>query len=274
MTKKRLSLARKMADPELYCGAKEIQLAVNETISRPKENREARPDKNTRGFTLIEILLALVVSGIALLAVGTFFTAQSKVIITQDQVVDLQQRLRVSVLTMERDIRQIGLNPGALTKDKAQADGVDNNCSGEVDEADDPSTPFVDESEAIGIKAVFPDRMVFTMDADGDGTSCGAGETITYSLNGAALQRNAKQVDADIDVLNLVYLDKTGTPASSIEGVRAVQVVIIARTKREDPAYHNAKSHLNLQGDEILAAQMDGFRRRALMSEIHLRNRH
>ncbi|MBW2689818.1 MAG: prepilin-type N-terminal cleavage/methylation domain-containing protein, partial [Deltaproteobacteria bacterium] len=136
----------------------------------------------SRGFTLVELMVALVIAGIALSAIYALFISQSKAYTLQKQVVELQQGLRVSMLLMERELRQTGYNPGGLTEAAAGSDGIDNNCDGSTDEADNIGTLLVDESEAIGFQVALANRVSINMDKNGDGTTCGEKESITYAL--------------------------------------------------------------------------------------------
>lgn len=226
----------------------------------------------SQGFTLVEVLVALAIAGIALSAVYALFISQSKAYSTQSQLVELQQSLRHSMISMERDLRQTGYNPGGLTEATAATDGIDNNCDGSTDETDNSATLLVNESEAIGFREVLVSSLTFSQDENGDGLACGDKENITYALNGTELKRNGKSLSGNIEVLNFVSLAEDGGVATLIEDIRSVQIAIVGRTKDEDPSYHNTKSYLNLQGDEILAAQNDGYRRRLLTSQVYIRN--
>jgi prepilin-type N-terminal cleavage/methylation domain-containing protein len=226
----------------------------------------------SQGFTLIELMVALAIAGIAMSVIYAFFISQSKAYTTQNQIVDLQQSLRVRMLLMERDLRQTGYNPGGLSESTANSDSIDNDCDGSTDETDNTSTLFVDESETIGFQVALANTVTFSLDKNGDGIACGERESITYALNGTTLERNGTPLVANIEVLNFVYLDENSTVATSIDEIRSVQIAIIGRTKHEDPSYNNAKTYTNLQGTEILAAQNDGFRRRMLTTQVYCRN--
>jgi type IV pilus assembly protein PilW len=62
------------------------------------------PSKN-RGVTLIELLIALVISSILIAAVYRTFIGQQKTYTVQEQVVDMQQNVRVAINKMMREIR-------------------------------------------------------------------------------------------------------------------------------------------------------------------------
>jgi prepilin-type N-terminal cleavage/methylation domain-containing protein len=58
-----------------------------------------------RGVTLIELLIALVISSILIAAVYRTFIGQQKTYTVQEQVVDMQQNVRVAINKMMREIR-------------------------------------------------------------------------------------------------------------------------------------------------------------------------
>ena len=232
----------------------------------------SKSKKYSQGFSLVELLVALAIAGLTMSAIYTLFFTQSKTYTTQSQVVDLQQSLRASISSMAQDLRSAGYNPGGLTGTAASSDGIDNDCDGTTDEADNVATLLVDESEVIGFQVALANTVTFALDESGDGTACGNKENISYALDGTTLERNGIPKSANIEVLNFVYLDEDGAVATSIDDIRAVQIAIVGRTKNEDPSYKNTNAYVNLQGDEILAAQNDGFRRRLLTSQVYCRN--
>jgi len=67
--------------------------------------------KMDRGFTLVEILVALAVSAIVLLAGSSFFLSMKKSYTIQEKVVGMQQDIRAAMEMITRDIRMAGLNP-------------------------------------------------------------------------------------------------------------------------------------------------------------------
>jgi prepilin-type N-terminal cleavage/methylation domain-containing protein len=65
---------------------------------------------NEKGITLIELLIALVISGIIVAAIYRLFVAQTRSYTVQDQVAEVQQNVRSAMEILVRDIRQAGLN--------------------------------------------------------------------------------------------------------------------------------------------------------------------
>jgi len=61
--------------------------------------------KKKNGLTLIELLIALVLSSILIAALYRLFISQQKTYTVQDQVADMQQNIRVAIDQMTREIR-------------------------------------------------------------------------------------------------------------------------------------------------------------------------
>lgn len=227
---------------------------------------------HSSGLTLAEMMVAMAIAGISLSIIYAFSINYVGTYDSYNMSVELQQGLRNNMQLMERELRHAGFNPGGLSKDRAGDDSVDNNCNGTTDELDNSLTATIDESEAIGIKSAQLNAISFLMDIDGNGTACGDLESISYTHNGTTVKRNGVPKVGNIDVLNFVYLDGNGAVATSVDAIRSVQVTIVGRTAREDSSYRNTKSYYNLQGQEVLAPQNDGYHRRILTSQVHFRN--
>jgi prepilin-type N-terminal cleavage/methylation domain-containing protein len=66
------------------------------------------PLRQNKGITLIELLVALAITGILLGAVYRTFIGQQKTYTSQEQVVDTQQNVRAGINRMMREIRMAG----------------------------------------------------------------------------------------------------------------------------------------------------------------------
>jgi len=234
------------------------------------------------GFTLPELLVVMVISGIVLAGIYTTYYTQQKSYVTHEQVVALQQNLRAGMYLMEREIRMAGCDPahnanaGIATANSntitfslditgGESDGVDNDDDGVTDEADEEKY--------------------------GDGDTGDTNENVTYALGDGDgdgdndLLRNGTVVAENIDALNFVYLDGASPPnvldddgsgnvTTSISQIRSVQISVVAKAGREDPQYTDTTAYYNQQDpvNPILAAQNDGHRRRLLTTEVKCRN--
>jgi prepilin-type N-terminal cleavage/methylation domain-containing protein len=63
---------------------------------------------NEKGITLIELMVALVISAIIIAAIYRLFVAQTRAYTTQEQVADIQQNVRNAMELLIRDIRMAG----------------------------------------------------------------------------------------------------------------------------------------------------------------------
>ncbi len=67
------------------------------------------------GLTLIELLLALVLSSLLIAALYRVFISQQKTYSTQDQIADMQQNVRIAMGQMTREIRMAGYGGDILS---------------------------------------------------------------------------------------------------------------------------------------------------------------
>lgn len=64
---------------------------------------------NNKGFTLVELMVAVVILGLVLMAISTTFIGQRRSGLTQEDVAESQQSARIGLESLVRDIRQAGL---------------------------------------------------------------------------------------------------------------------------------------------------------------------
>ena len=84
---------------------------------------------NFKGFTLIELLVVVVIMGLVMTSVFGLFTSSNRTANTSEEVVDVQQNLRVAMETLVSDIRMAGfLIPTGDTAITSAPDifGIDN----------------------------------------------------------------------------------------------------------------------------------------------------
>lgn len=211
------------------------------------------------GFTLMELLIAMVVSGIVIAGAVLVFTNMVRSNNTQNDITALQQNMRAAMFYMERSIRMAGYDP--------------------TDDA------------GAGFTTMRTNRIAFTVDkgklvgTDIDNDPNGVidshwEEQVEFRLNGLRLERvNAAGVGTlvaeDIDALNFVYLDAEGNPTSAASDVRSVQVTLVGRTGAQagyTNTYINNNVYRNRSGSVVLPAQNDNIRRMALTTNVSCRN--
>jgi prepilin-type N-terminal cleavage/methylation domain-containing protein len=234
---------------------------------------------SNQGFTIVELMVAMVVSLLAMAAIYSTFQAQFKSYQVQGEAADMQQNIRAAMYYMQREIRMAGSNPSK-------------------------SLPL----SAFGVTVAGPTSITFTEDVNGgapgtppDGAitaTAAASENITYNLDA---NRNlirtvggvGQVVAQNIDWLDFVYLDggspPTYTPnpipfdvsgnvsAANLSQIRSVEITIVARTN--DPLLYgttNNNVYTNQQPLPPARASFgpvgDNVSRRRLTTQIYCRN--
>lgn len=64
-----------------------------------------------KGFTLVELLVAMVVGLLLIGSTYSLFQSSSEIYISQEQFVNIRQDIRTALFIMTREIRMAGLNP-------------------------------------------------------------------------------------------------------------------------------------------------------------------
>ncbi|MBS3919042.1 MAG: prepilin-type N-terminal cleavage/methylation domain-containing protein [Deltaproteobacteria bacterium] len=124
---------------------------------------------NKRGLTLIELLVVLVISTILIAGIYRTFIHQQHTYTVQEQVVDMQQNVRMAINQMVREIRMAGLGGRDATKWGASGmHGVYKNIV----------TPS-DDGQSITIVGAFQEMTFLTANAE-------AGVTIKINVNDAS----------------------------------------------------------------------------------------
>ena len=70
--------------------------------------------RKKNGLTLIELIIALVLSSILIAALYRVFISQQKIFMVQDQVSDIQQNVRIAISQMTKKIRMAGYGGNIL----------------------------------------------------------------------------------------------------------------------------------------------------------------
>ncbi|PQP33112.1 hypothetical protein C6A36_00950 [Desulfobacteraceae bacterium SEEP-SAG10] len=218
---------------------------------------------SNQGFTIVELLVGMVVSLLAMGAVYSTFLSQHKSYLVQDQVSAMQQNLRAAMFYMQREIRMAGCDP------------LDTGNFG------------ITTAQALA------NSITFTEDIRGsavgsppDGTLQTA-ETIIYSLTGGNLVRDVgggnQVVAQNIDALDFVYLTGASppvvlnpgggdVPSGSESQIRSVEITIVARTGRGLLPTIDNNTYFNQRGTQILGPPNNNLSRRRLTTVIKCRN--
>lgn len=153
--------------------------------------------KSNQGFTLVELLVTLVVSGVVLAGISSTFYSQHTSYLNQEQMVSIQQNLRAAMYIMEREIRMAGHDPDgdsgagivAANSDSIRiAQDLTNNAGTGIPDGD-----VGDPGENITYSL---------QDADGDGDT----DLVRNDHNGAGVQMFAEDIDA-LNFESVKYLE-------------------------------------------------------------------
>jgi len=220
---------------------------------------------NTQGFTLVELLVGMVVSLLAMGAIYSTFLSQFKSYQIQGEVAAMQQNIRAAMFYMQREIRMAGCDPtgnaGAAIMIANVAElqfTIDENADGDFINSSPP--PVNDSNEQI--------RYALTNDVNRDGIADGSPCNLGREAWGGGLQTVAENIDA----LNFVYLDANGNTTTTLADIRSVEITIVARISRGILPTVNNNTYLNQQGATILGPQNDNLSRRRLTTFIKCRN--
>ena len=175
-----------------------------------KDKKTFHPSpESDRGFTLVELLIAMAVGLVLLGAMYGVFSMHNKTFGTQEQIAEMQQNARAAMDMMTREIRMAGYNPAGIA-----FDGITYSAS------------------QLQVKA----------DLDGNGTIAGQ-ENIIYKHDSANYQvtRNIGSGDQPLienaQSFTFDYLDSAGNSTTTTANIRQIQITITARTAKPDPDY-------------------------------------
>jgi type IV pilus assembly protein PilW len=226
-------------------------------VSPPKLRGTGTHENSGKGFTLVELLIAMALSGIVMGGIYSTYYGQQKCFTIQEQVAQVQQNLRGALYLMGKEIRMAGCNPmGASfnaidtptsTSLRVRMDITDNAGTG------DPDGSVDDLNEDITYQLA---------DVDGDSDN-----DLARTVGGVN-----QLVAENIDALDFVYLDASGTSTMVVGDIRSVQISMVARASRLEPGLTNNTAYSNQQGATFYTAPGDNFRRRFVTTQIKCRN--
>lgn len=228
-------------------------------------------DKNSRGFTLVELMVVIAISIFVLGAIYAAYSAQQRAYIMQEQVAAMQQNIRAAMYTIVGDIRIAGFDPTSVagagfTTAQAGQISFTQDANGDEDTADanemfDFGFSLADDVGRDGI----PD-----IDADGDGIP--DARPLGRQVGGAG---GYQAIAENIQAIEFRYLDSAGNATATLEDIRSVQISILARAGEPDFNFVNTDTYLAASGATLwppAAGVTDNYRRRLLITTVQCRN--
>jgi len=150
--------------------------------------------KRNDGTSLIEILISLVISSILIAALYRTFTSNQKTYTVQEQVVDMQQNLRMAADRVVKEIRMAGFGNVAMVLPATFSGKTFNN----VLNPDNGSLTFVLANVSVGTlttqAAMGQNTIIFTPDPNGD-PDLNTGDRGCISIGGVESHKITSVVD-------------------------------------------------------------------------------
>jgi len=235
-------------------------------------------------------------TGIAVIAIYRGYTAFSQSADAQEQIIEMQQNLRIGMHWIEKDLRRAGMEEEEQDQiagfTLAAVDTVEftMDLGGTTEGTYDDIKPCTGSPDGDDDVIDSCEYLVYArLDPDGDGIFGLYRNDENENPGG-----NGDQIISNLDALNFVYLDEDEadldpdtTPNDAANGrnillptdipplialIRSVQVSIVVRTTNEDFRYTNTEEYRNAQGDLVYTAPGDNYRRRLYTKQIKIRN--
>jgi type IV pilus assembly protein PilW len=170
--------------------------------------------KESKGFTLIELMVSMTISLVILAAIAGSFTLQNRQNSAEEQIGQMQQNVRAALDLMIREIQMAGYKP---------AGGSFN-----------------------GIHTSTATTLRIKLDLDSSGVETdGTNDDISYVFNNSTgvitrtLNNSAASATLadNITTFSFTYLDANGASTTTNTAVRRVTINMTARTANPDPSY-------------------------------------
>lgn len=229
------------------------------------------------GFTLVELILAMLLTGIISIGIFSAYKTQQRSYTAQDQVTEMQQNIRAGIDMMIREVRMAGFDPSFSGQYDVNLASTANSLSFEADMSDDGGPPGAGETFLY---------QLYDSDLPPDGVN----DALRRTPGGTAVAENIEQ-------LEFVYLDSAGNSislpltAAGVESIRSVQLSVLAKANIEDREFSNTKVYCPASAPFFNSADQtcragsiagpigtqwgpynDGFRRRLLTTTVLCRN--
>lgn len=234
--------------------------------------------RNKSGFTLVELLVAMVVALLVSAAVYASYKIQQQTSNVQNEVTRVQQNLRAGMELMSNDLKHVGYDPYDTGNYAIQAGSggslflfTADNCADGGAPKPAGSGPCTTGPYSAGSPiGTFDMAETFSyglFDSDGDGVNDALMREPTATP--AAVANN-------IEFIEFYYIMDNGTATLTPNVdqrpcIRSVRVTLVGRTDKPDYKYTNTDTYPRGSG-AVYDPPDDNYRRRSLTRTIELRN--
>ncbi|RWX42938.1 type IV pilus assembly protein PilW [Candidatus Electrothrix aarhusensis] len=226
-----------------------------------------------KGFTLVELLIAMAISGILVTSMYSVYTLQQRSYTVQDQVSEIQQKARAALDIMTREIRMATYDPG---KNCAATIHPSSNETKLVFDTCDPGDDLCPECRVTFEWDDATDTLQMTKDQGRDDAS-----DPSLPLDNLLLT-----IARGVDAVEFKYFDEDGKPVLASINASTVRISLLVRATYPDRKYTNTTLYqpasvldggslpdtwANLNGSGGNPAN-DNFHRRLLITTVQMRN--
>ena len=173
-----------------------------------------------RGFTLVELLIAMTIGLIILTALSSTFLLQRDIYDDQEQIVEMVQTARAAMDMMSGEIRMAGYDP-----------------KGTMQRSDPTGAKFV----GIPYDA---NKLEIYADLNGDEDTDEPNEYIKYTMDSDfpfEIRRDTgggrQEFALNIQSFTFDYFDSNGNSTTTTANIRQIKITITARTSKPDRNY-------------------------------------
>jgi type IV pilus assembly protein PilW len=266
------------------------------------------PTQNTKGVTLLELVIYVALMGIAFSGIWSAFNTQHAIHQTQKQIAAMQQNIRAAMHVLSKEIRMAGFDPDPTDDQEFQITDIrsrnDNNVltvngnsafgftAADYDNSGTDKTIFYSKNGPTTLarsingsgRQLFAENiqsfeLAYAFDNDGDGEmDLSAGGNIVWAVD----SDNDNFLDMALDVNDDGRIDETDDTDSDgrINGtmlnaavdrsrIRAVHVWILGVTSKLDKNHTDNNTYV--VGRKVIRTS-DRFHRRLLVSTVRCRN--
>ena len=250
--------------------------------------------KDTKGFTLIEIMVAMAIFAIVVTGIYQTYHFQQRSYMKQEKVVDMQQNLRAGLYFLKRDIRMAGYDP---TEDADATITIaniaelkfefDENGDGDMDN----NTNLTDSGEIIRLALTDDDNKNGIADWIDSGSNprsnpCRLGREYITLVGVTEKKGGLQPVSENVDALEFCYILADGTETTSPsdpDDIRSIIVSMLARTENPIKGHTDDKTYTQASNDTNLTPNLstrppvwgpfnDSYQRRLLVTKLRCRN--